>query len=122
VAAAAVIARDLVLAHGRDVAVASASFEIPAGQVTALIGPNGAGKSTLLHALAGVLHPSRGSLTVAARSRRGGVGYVLQATQAAAYGGRALRVGGGTLLLDDPHHHATHARDGHTGPLGHHAH
>jgi manganese transport system ATP-binding protein len=263
----AVVATGLVLAHGRTVALADADFEIPRGRVTALIGPNGAGKSTLLHALAGVLAPRRGSLTVEARSRRGGVAYVLQATQvnehlpmtvreavtlgryavtgplrrltrrdraavaramadldidelasrqlhelsggqrqrvfmaqglaqdadlllldepvtgldlvsqrvildtiarerdagrtvvlsthdlgeasaadhvlllagrvvaagppsdvltdewlAEAYGARLLRVGDRAVLLDDPHHHAAHAHDGHTGPLGHHAH
>ena len=60
--------------------LAPASFEIPAGAVTALIGPNGAGKSTLLHALAGLLAPRRGRLDIPAAGRRGGVAYVLQAT------------------------------------------
>lgn len=35
---------------------------IEPGVPTALLGPNGAGKSTLLHLLAGVLHPSTGSV------------------------------------------------------------
>jgi manganese transport system ATP-binding protein len=48
--------------------------------VTALIGPNGSGKSTLLNAIAGLLSPRSGRLDVPARSRRGGVAYVLQAT------------------------------------------
>lgn len=59
----------------------AASFTIPAGAVTALIGPNGAGKSTLLHALAGLLSPRSGHIDLPAARRRGGVAYVLQATQ-----------------------------------------
>jgi manganese transport system ATP-binding protein len=264
---AAVTARDLELVRGDRVALRDATFEVPAGCLTSLIGPNGAGKSTLLHAIAGVLAPRRGDLDVPARARRGGVAYVLQATQvnehlpmtvreavtvgryartgvlgrvraadraavdqamqaldvgqlagrqlhelsggqrqrvfvaqglaqgadvllldepvtgldlvsrdliltaveqarrdgitviysthdlheasladhvvllagrvvadgppeavlaegvlAEAYGDRVLRLGDRTVVFDDPHHHATHAHDGHTGPLGHHAH
>ena len=59
----------------------SATFEVPAGAVTALIGPNGAGKSTLLHALAGLLVPRAGRLQVAAARSEAGVAYVLQGTQ-----------------------------------------
>jgi ABC-type Mn2+/Zn2+ transport system ATPase subunit len=47
--------------------------------VTALVGPNGSGKSTLLHAVAGLIEPARGSVSVA-----GGVSYVLQATAVSA--------------------------------------
>lgn len=36
------------------------SFEVPAGQVTALVGPNGAGKSTCIRAAAGDLAPTEG--------------------------------------------------------------
>lgn len=43
--------------------VSGASFEAPAGRVTALLGPNGAGKSTLLRAVAGVRRPGSGSVT-----------------------------------------------------------
>jgi manganese transport system ATP-binding protein len=70
------------LAHGALTVVEDASFEVPAGAVTALIGPNGAGKSTVLHAVAGLLEPRAGSVTVPARDRPGGVAYVLQGTQA----------------------------------------
>jgi branched-chain amino acid transport system ATP-binding protein len=37
---------------------------VPAGSVAALIGPNGAGKSTLLKTIAGLLRPSRGSVSL----------------------------------------------------------
>ncbi len=68
------------LAYGSRTVLAAATFTVPTGAVTALIGPNGAGKSTLLHALAGLLTPRRGHLTVQARTSRTGVAYVLQAT------------------------------------------
>lgn len=76
----AVTATDLELAYGDRQVLGAASFEVPSGAVTALIGPNGAGKSTLLHAVAGLLAPRAGRLDVPARARRGGVAYVLQAT------------------------------------------
>ena len=74
-------ASEVVLAYGSRTVVASATFSAPAGAVTALIGPNGSGKSTVLHAVAGLLAPRSGQLAVPARARRGGVAYVLQATQ-----------------------------------------
>ena len=80
-APAAATAADLVLAYGQRTVLASATFELPRGAVTALIGPNGAGKSTLLHAVAGLLAPRSGRLDVPAAATRGGVAYVLQSTQ-----------------------------------------
>jgi len=50
-------------------------LDIAAGHLTVLIGPNGAGKSTLLKTIAGVIHPSAGSIRLAAGSI-GGVGGV----------------------------------------------
>ena len=72
---------DVALGYGARTVLSDATFEIPAGAITALIGPNGAGKSTLLHALAGQLEPRAGTLHVPAAARRDGVAYVLQATQ-----------------------------------------
>lgn len=57
-------ATDLVLGYEGKIAVAASSFSLPAGGVTAIIGPNGAGKSTMLHAIAGILTPRSGSLSV----------------------------------------------------------
>ncbi|MFF0448329.1 sugar ABC transporter ATP-binding protein [Streptomyces sp. NPDC004609] len=45
-------------------ALSDVSFDVPAGEITALLGENGAGKSTLLKILAGLQPPSDGSVTV----------------------------------------------------------
>ncbi|MGH9182407.1 MAG: metal ABC transporter ATP-binding protein [Acidimicrobiales bacterium] len=82
---AAVVGRDLELTWGRAVALRAASFALPSAATIALVGPNGAGKTTLLHAIAGLLRPTSGSLTVPARRvRRANVAYVMQATPMAA--------------------------------------
>jgi manganese transport system ATP-binding protein len=72
------------LAYGREVVMREASFVCRAGEVTALVGPNGSGKSTLLHAIAGLLAPRAGTLTVLGRRPtdvRPRVAYALQATK-----------------------------------------
>ncbi|MDA1232163.1 MAG: ABC transporter ATP-binding protein, partial [Planctomycetota bacterium] len=46
-------------------AVRGLSFEVPAGSIVGLVGPNGAGKTTTLRALAGIIPPTRGQLTIA---------------------------------------------------------
>ncbi len=80
--AAAVRVRDLVLAYGAAVALERSSFDIPAGSLTAVIGPNGSGKSSLLDALAGLLDPVGGAVTIAPRAAGAPrIAYVLQATQ-----------------------------------------
>ncbi|MFC6015878.1 ABC transporter ATP-binding protein [Plantactinospora solaniradicis] len=62
-------------------------LEVAAGRVQALVGRNGAGKSTLVHAIAGLLRPYRGVVSVdgrdlagrpAHRVARAGVGLVPQ--------------------------------------------
>ncbi len=45
-------------------ALSDASFEIPAGTITALVGVNGAGKSTLFKAIMGVVPAARGEISV----------------------------------------------------------
>lgn len=77
-------ANDLTVVRGTRTAIAGATFTAPAGAITAIIGPNGAGKSTLLHAIAGLVRPSAGTLTVAGRAVRSAsrdVAYVLQSTE-----------------------------------------
>jgi branched-chain amino acid transport system ATP-binding protein len=43
-------------------AVASASFDVAEGRVSALIGPNGAGKTTVFNVIAGVYAPDAGTI------------------------------------------------------------
>jgi manganese/iron transport system ATP-binding protein len=45
-------------------ALSDASFEIPAGTITALVGVNGAGKSTLFKAIMGFVPAARGEISV----------------------------------------------------------
>ena len=44
-------------------ALSDISLNIPEGSVYGLLGPNGAGKSTILKAIAGIMEPTRGSIT-----------------------------------------------------------
>ncbi len=77
----AVVGRGLVLAWDSQTALAASDFDIPSGSLTALIGPNGSGKSTLLHAVAGLLEPVSGQLSVTVRyPRHQAISYVLQST------------------------------------------
>lgn len=57
--------RDLDVSYGRDAAVLDGvSIEAHPGRVVVLVGPNAAGKSTLLKAMAGLLRPRGGSITL----------------------------------------------------------
>jgi len=50
----------------RDIfAVRGLSFEVAAGSVLGVVGPNGAGKTTTMRALAGIIPPSAGRLSIA---------------------------------------------------------
>jgi ABC-2 type transport system ATP-binding protein len=55
------------------VAVSDLSLVVEPG-VTALLGPNGAGKTTLLRAIAGLIAPSQGTVSVFGEATRGNVG------------------------------------------------
>jgi NitT/TauT family transport system ATP-binding protein len=52
-----------------SIAVGDASFEIRSGEKMMLLGPSGCGKSTILKAIAGFIHPSRGTIAVAGRTQ-----------------------------------------------------
>ncbi len=57
-------AAGLTLGYGTRTALAASDFTMPDAALTAIIGPNGSGKSTLLHAIAGIVAPRSGQLTV----------------------------------------------------------
>ena len=71
--------------YGEIVAVRDASLHIGPGTSVAIIGPNGSGKSTLLSTISGLVHPSRGHVSVTGpdgRPSRNAVAHVLQTTVA----------------------------------------
>jgi branched-chain amino acid transport system ATP-binding protein len=55
--------RDLVVHHGQLRALDAISLQVFPGEVYAIIGANGAGKSTLLRTIAGLHHPTTGSIS-----------------------------------------------------------
>jgi erythritol transport system ATP-binding protein len=55
-------ARDVSMRYPGTLALDKVNFSLRRGQVSALIGENGAGKSTLMKILAGIEHPTGGSL------------------------------------------------------------
>jgi heme exporter protein A len=55
---------------GRRRAVDGVDLTLHAGDCLALFGPNGAGKTTLLRMIAGLLHPTKGSVHIGGRSLR----------------------------------------------------
>ncbi|MEV4547123.1 ABC transporter ATP-binding protein [Nonomuraea wenchangensis] len=58
---------DLVVAYGAATALDRVTLSVAEGEMVALLGPNGAGKSTLANALAGLLRPATGTVTVRGR-------------------------------------------------------
>ncbi len=50
--------------YGRHTALQNVSGAFEAGSLTAVAGPNGAGKSTLLKAIAGIIKPKSGNITM----------------------------------------------------------
>jgi branched-chain amino acid transport system ATP-binding protein len=67
--------RELTMRFGGLTAVDALSFEVRAGDITAVIGPNGAGKTTVFNCITGFYRPSSGSLALA---REGGTSYALE--------------------------------------------
>ncbi|MBR0706710.1 ABC transporter ATP-binding protein [Bradyrhizobium liaoningense] len=55
---------DITVSYGRLTALRGVTLNIDEGEVLFVTGPNGAGKSTLLNAIAGVVPPASGSITV----------------------------------------------------------
>lgn len=50
--------------YGDVTAVQDLTFDVPGGQVLGLVGPNGAGKTTTLRAIAGIIRPTSGAITL----------------------------------------------------------
>jgi branched-chain amino acid transport system ATP-binding protein len=61
-AAPLLVIRDLVVHHGQLRALDGISLRVLPGEVYAIIGANGAGKSTLLRTIAGLHHPTTGTV------------------------------------------------------------
>jgi branched-chain amino acid transport system ATP-binding protein len=53
---------NLEIRYGRLPAVRDVSFSVDEGEIVCFVGPNGAGKSTIMLAVAGVLHPAKGTI------------------------------------------------------------
>ena len=75
--------RDLKVDYGDTVAVDGISFQVEAGEIYGLIGPNGAGKTTTIKAIATLLEPTYGEISVGGASAihepektRGMIGYM----------------------------------------------
>jgi len=69
------------MAFGSFTAVKDASLEVAEGEFLAIVGPTGCGKSTLLNAVAGLLAPTAGTVTVGGEPVTGPnrrVGYLFQ--------------------------------------------
>jgi ABC-type branched-subunit amino acid transport system ATPase component/ABC-type branched-subunit amino acid transport system permease subunit len=58
----------LVKRFGGVTALDGASFDVPAGSITALIGPNGSGKTTAFNLIDGTFEPSAGSIELNGRA------------------------------------------------------
>lgn len=63
-AEAAVEVAGLSLAYGSSVILKNVDLTLPKGQTLALLGPSGCGKTTLLRLVAGLLAPTKGSVTI----------------------------------------------------------
>jgi ABC-2 type transport system ATP-binding protein len=57
--------RELTKLYGDFSAVDGISFDVGPGEILGLVGPNGAGKTTTLRCIAGIISPSRGSISIA---------------------------------------------------------
>ena len=64
--------------YGKIDVLDDVSFDIHAGEVTALIGPNGSGKTTLIRAIVGLHRPTGGELTYRGPDAARPIGYLQQ--------------------------------------------
>src|SRR6185437_3476893 len=59
-----VVTEGLIKQFGRFAALRGVSAEFSAGKLYVVLGDNGAGKTTLLRIIAGLAHPTRGTISV----------------------------------------------------------
>jgi ABC-type multidrug transport system ATPase subunit len=67
---ALVTVSNLVKQFGRFAALRGVSVEFDGGRFHVILGDNGAGKTTLLRALAGLAHPTRGTISILGKTPR----------------------------------------------------
>jgi heme ABC exporter ATP-binding subunit CcmA len=65
-----IVVSNLVKQFGRFAALRGVSAEFDAGRFHAILGDNGAGKTTLLRALAGLAHPTQGTIAIFGKTPR----------------------------------------------------
>lgn len=65
--ASIVSAHNVIKQFGRFAALRGVSAEFAAGKFYVILGDNGAGKTTLLRALAGLAHPTRGTVSISGK-------------------------------------------------------
>ena len=53
--------------YGLKAVIRELNIEITEGKIVGLVGDNGSGKTTLLKMIAGLQHPSEGSITIASK-------------------------------------------------------
>src|SRR5580704_382424 len=78
-AAGSIVIKDLVKQFGRFAALRGVTAEFDTGKFHVILGDNGAGKTTLLRALAGLAHPTRGTVLILGKTPHDacrGLGYV----------------------------------------------
>lgn len=68
--ASTITVRNVIKQFGRFAALRGVSAEFDGGRFHAILGDNGAGKTTLLRALAGLAHPTQGSVSIFGKSPR----------------------------------------------------
>lgn len=77
---ASVLLNDVTIAYDRHPAVHHVNGAFLSGSMTAIAGPNGAGKSTLLKAIAGLINPTDGSISLE-NVTKGNIAYLPQASE-----------------------------------------
>ncbi|WP_138466961.1 ABC transporter ATP-binding protein [Poseidonocella sp. HB161398] len=75
---------NLTLAYGRSIAVPALDLSIREGELIALLGPSGCGKTTTMRAIAGLMRPTAGRISIDGRdvtrvaANKRGIGLVFQ--------------------------------------------